>query len=119
MQPERPEMKVSEAGPAPAWAERLVRTMDDGFRVPGTNLRFGFDSLLGLLPVGGDAAGAIATLSLFYVAVQKQVPRPVLLRMALNVAIDGLVGSVPIIGAFTLPLASVTVIGIGVDSRQS
>jgi len=88
----------------PAWAEQLVRTMDDGFRVPGTNLRFGFDSVLGLLlPVGGDAMGAVATLSLFYLAVQKGVPRVVLLRMALNVALDAVVGSVPIVGdAFDL-----------------
>jgi hypothetical protein len=88
---------------APPWAEQLVRTMDDGFRVPGTNLRFGFDSLLGLLPVGGDALGAVATLSLFYLAVQRQVPRPVLLRMALNVGLDALIGSVPVLGdAFDL-----------------
>lgn len=80
-----------------------MRFMDDGLRVPGTNLRFGFDSLVGLLPVGGDAVGAVTTISLFYLAMQKQVPRPVLLRMALNVGIDALVGSVPIVGdAFDL-----------------
>lgn len=93
-----PATEIASSAPPPAWAERLVRFMDDGFRVPGTKLRFGFDSLLGLLPVGGDAAGVITTLSLFYVAVQRQVPREVLVRMALNVALDGLLGSVPIVG---------------------
>lgn len=83
---------------SPAWAEQLVASLDDKFRIPGTNLRFGLDSLLGLLPVGGDALGAVATISLFYLAVQQGVPRPVLLRMALNVGIDALIGSVPILG---------------------
>lgn len=90
--------------PAPAWAEALVKLLDDGLRIPGTQLRVGADALLGLLlPVAGDAAGAAATLSLFWLAVQRRVPRAVLARMALNVAIDGLVGSLPILGdAFDL-----------------
>ena len=40
----------------PAWAEKLVRFLDDGLVVPGTSLRFGFDGILGLLfPGAGDA----------------------------------------------------------------
>lgn len=97
---ERPQVATNTP---PAWAEQLVGALDDKFRIPGTNLRFGLDALLGLLPVGGDALGAVTTLTLFYLAVQQGVPRPVLLRMALNVAIDALVGSVPIVGdAFDL-----------------
>lgn len=90
--------------PAPAWAEALVKLLDDGLRIPGTQLRVGADALLGLLlPVAGDAAGAIGTLSLFWLAVQRRVPRAVLMRMALNVALDALLGSVPIVGdAFDL-----------------
>jgi Domain of unknown function (DUF4112) len=85
--------------PTPAWAEALVKFLDDGLRIPGTQLRIGADALLGLLlPVAGDAAGVLATLSLFSLAVKRRVPRAVLVRMALNVAIDALVGSVPILG---------------------
>jgi hypothetical protein len=85
--------------PTPAWAEALVKFLDDGLRIPGTQLRIGADALLGLLlPVAGDAAGMLATLSLFSLAVKRRVPRAVLMRMALNVAIDALVGSVPILG---------------------
>jgi hypothetical protein len=85
--------------PTPGWAEALVRFLDDGLRIPGTQLRVGADALLGLLlPVAGDAAGLLATLSLFGLAVKRRVPRAVLVRMALNVAIDALVGSVPILG---------------------
>jgi hypothetical protein len=88
----------------PAWAEALVKLLDDGLRIPGTQLRVGADALLGLLlPVAGDAAGVVGALSLFWLAVQRRVPRAVLARMALNVAIDGLVGSLPILGdAFDL-----------------
>jgi hypothetical protein len=83
---------------APHWAETLVRFMDDGVRIPGTQLRFGADALLGLVPVAGDAVGALATLSLFWLAAQRGVPHAVLARMALNVAIDTLLGSVPLLG---------------------
>jgi hypothetical protein len=84
---------------APHWAERLVRFLDDGIVVPGTSQRIGFDGLLGMLVPGlGDATTAAGALSLFYLAVQRGVPRVVLARMALNVAIDALFGAVPIVG---------------------
>lgn len=90
--------------PTPAWAEALVKLLDDGLRIPGTQLRIGADGLLGLLLPGvGDAAGAVGALSLFWLAVQRRVARTVLVRMALNVALDALLGSVPILGdAFDL-----------------
>jgi hypothetical protein len=86
------------------WTERLVRTLDDGLRIPGTSIGFGLDAILGfLLPGAGDAVTALAALSLFYAAHQQGVPKRVLARMALNVAIDLIVGAVPIAGdAFDL-----------------
>lgn len=92
--PERPRTTTQ----LPAWSEHVVRLLDDQFAIPGTNIRFGLDSLLGLIPGGGDALGSVATLSLFALALHKQVPREVLMRMALNVAIDAAVGSVPVVG---------------------
>jgi len=84
---------------APHWAERLVRFLDDGIVVPGTAYRIGFDGLVGMLIPGlGDATTAAGSLSLFYLAVQRGVPRVVLARMALNVGIDAVFGSVPILG---------------------
>ena len=83
----------------PPWAEKLVRFLDDGLVVPGTQYRFGFDGILGLLlPGAGDAVTAAGALSLLYLALQRGVPRVVLTRMALNVAIDAIVGAIPIVG---------------------
>jgi hypothetical protein len=83
----------------PVWAETLVRFLDDGISVPGTKFRIGFDGILGLLlPGAGDAMTAAGALSLFYLAVQRGAPRVVLARMALNVAIDALVGAIPVLG---------------------
>lgn len=96
---DHPEPEDAAAPSAPAWAERWVRFLDDGMVVPGTKFRIGFDGLAGMLvPVAGDALAASGALSLFWLAVQRGVPRIVLARMALNVAIDALIGTVPIVG---------------------
>jgi hypothetical protein len=86
-------------GKGPPWAEQLVRFLDDGLVVPGTRYRVGFDGLLGLLvPGAGDAMTAAGALSLFWLALQRGVPRVVLARMAINIALDATVGAIPILG---------------------
>jgi hypothetical protein len=94
----------TDAANTPVWVERLVRFLDDGWRLPGTSFRVGADALLGLLIPGvGDAAAASASAGVFWLAVQRRVPKVVLARMAFNVALDALVGSVPLLGdAFDL-----------------
>lgn len=83
----------------PAWSERLVRILDDGWSIPGTRIRLGLDSVVGLLlPGAGDALGAVSALSLFALALQRRVPRVVLVRMAMNVGLDALLGAVPLLG---------------------
>lgn len=82
----------------PRWIETFVRLLDDRFTIPGTQLRFGLDALLGLVPGVGDATSAVSSASLFWLAVQRDVPRVVIARMALNVAIDALVGAIPVVG---------------------
>ena len=87
------------AQPVPHWAELFVRFLDDGLVVPGTRYRIGFDGIIGLfLPVLGDASTAAGALSLLYLAVRRGVPRVVLARMAFNVALDAVIGSLPIVG---------------------
>jgi hypothetical protein len=83
----------------PAWAERWVRLLDDGFRIPFTDWRIGLDGILGLfLPAAGDALSAVSSLSLFLLAYQRRVPHSVLVRMLVNVALDVVLGALPILG---------------------
>jgi hypothetical protein len=76
----------------------LARVMDDAVRIPGTNLRFGLDALIGLIPGMGDTAGGLATAYTVVAAHQMGAPKAVLLRMVWNVLVDTLVGSVPVLG---------------------
>ena len=72
--------------------------LDAGIRVPGTNLRFGLDPLLGLIPGGGDAAGAVLAGWIVVEAIRLGASRATLLRIVGNVALDAAVGAVPVIG---------------------
>jgi hypothetical protein len=82
----------------------LVRLLDRAFVLPGTQIEVGLDPILGLFaPGAGDLVGALATLSLLHLGFRLRVPRVILLRMLLNVAIDAIVGSIPVLGdAFDL-----------------
>jgi hypothetical protein len=72
--------------------------MDDYFRVPGTNRRFGLDPLIGLIPgVGGGATGVLSAFTLFR-GVRRGVPKIVLARMALNILIDSGCSAIPVVG---------------------
>jgi hypothetical protein len=76
----------------------LAQTLDAAVHVPGTKLPVGLDFLLGLVPGVGDfAAGALGGYGI-WVAQKMGAPRSVVLRMAGNIAIDTIVGSVPLLG---------------------
>lgn len=72
--------------------------LDDVIRIPGTNLRFGIDPLLGLLPGGGDLAGGVLSGYIILAAARAGAPSSVLVRMGLNVVVDAVVGTVPLLG---------------------
>lgn len=98
-----PEGAIEPAGEAPlrtpSWAEKIVRWLDDGVRIPGTDFRFGLDPIIGfLLPGAGDAVTGVGSGSLFVLAIKERVPTVVLMRMVVNIVIDVLVGAIPIVG---------------------
>ena len=72
--------------------------MDAGIRIPGTNLRFGLDPILGLIPGAGDAVGALLAAWILVEAIRWGASRATLGRMAANIALDALVGAVPLLG---------------------
>lgn len=78
--------------------ETIAHWMDGRFRLPGTNRRFGLDAVVGLVPGIGDAAGALVGAYIIFQAYRMGVPRSVLMRMLGNVAVDGAVGSIPVVG---------------------
>jgi len=78
--------------------DRLSQIMDTAIAVPGTNIRFGADAIIGLVPGIGDGVSTAIAAWIVYEAHRLGVPRRVLLRMIGNVAIDGLAGSVPVLG---------------------
>ncbi len=96
--PLEPSQQPPRPRPAPAWLEQLISLLEDRFRIPGTDFRFGLDALLGLLPGVGDAASVAGSAGVFWLAFQREVPRVVIARMALNVAFDALLGAIPLFG---------------------
>lgn len=72
--------------------------LDSAFVVPGTSYRFGLDPILGLVPGLGDLVSPLFTIGILWQARELALPRIVQLRMIFNVAIDSLVGAVPLLG---------------------
>jgi hypothetical protein len=87
------------AGRRPDAAIRKVAwALDELFRIPGTNIRFGLDSVLGLLPAGGDLAGGALSGWILIAAARAGAPPSVLLRMGGNVLLDMAIGTIPVLG---------------------
>lgn len=102
-------MSEAASGPVPTAAttpgvrpsarmRRWIRILEDLFRIPFTRITFGLDVLLGLLPVAGDVAGLVCGLPILGVAIKRRLPFRVVLVMLVNVLLDAVFGSVPILG---------------------
>jgi hypothetical protein len=79
--------------------ERLGWLMDDLFRIPVLGWRVGLDALIGLVPGGiGDTTTSLVSFYILAAAVRYRVPKITVLRMALNIVLDYVFGSVPIVG---------------------
>src|SRR6478735_10068239 len=76
----------------------LAFYLDDLFRIPGVGWRFGLDALIGLVPNVGDTLTSFASFYILLAGVRYGVPKITLLRMAFNIGLDYVVGSIPFIG---------------------
>ena len=81
-----------------AFAEFIARLLDSAFFIPGTRIRIGLDPLLGLIPGIGDIIANLIGSSILFFAVQLQVPKIVIARMALNMGINTVIGAIPGLG---------------------
>jgi hypothetical protein len=84
-------------GPDP-FITLVSRILDTLFRVPGTQIRFGIEPIIGLIPFFGDQATALISAGLLYRSVQHRLPKIAMVRMALNILINGIVGMIPFAG---------------------
>ncbi len=80
------------------WVEGVARLMDSQFQLPGTRFRFGLDPLLGLVPIVGDLATTAVSVALLLTMLRHGTSGAVVVRMALNILIDTVVGAIPLIG---------------------
>ena len=76
----------------------LSHLLDDWFRVPGTSIRFGLDGIIGLVPGLGDIIGGLASTIIVIAAWVRGVPYVTLLRMVVNIGIEVLLGTIPLLG---------------------
>ncbi len=101
---------ITAASPTPdrwnrgAWLFRdrtlhgLEILLDEAFVLPGTGFRFGLDGIVGLVPGLGDVLAGLLSLVIPLAAWIRGVPYITLVRMAANLGIGVLVGSVPLFG---------------------
>ena len=76
----------------------LAWLLDSSIPIPGTNLTIGLDAVIGLFPFIGDLIGVLASSFILAEANRMGVGRTILARMAFNVAIEGVIGIVPVVG---------------------
>lgn len=78
--------------------KRIARVMDVALHIPGTKIRFGADSIIGLVPGAGDLVTMGVSLYVLAEAHRLGAPRSLLLKMAGNIAIDSSIGAIPLVG---------------------
>jgi hypothetical protein len=89
---------VSPADSRLRWIESISTFMDNQFRLPGTNFRFGLDPILSFIPFGGSAASFAISAGLLLTMAKHGVSRKVLILMLVNLVLDATLGSIPVAG---------------------
>lgn len=77
---------------------RLATLMDSQFSIPGTRFRFGLDGILGLIPGVGDLGTFAVSGYMLVLMARNGASGNVLARMTVNILLDALIGSIPLLG---------------------
>ena len=80
------------------WVARISHLLDSQFRVPGTSWRFGLDPIMGLIPVVGGLPSLAISGVLILTMLRHGASGNLVVRMALNVLLDTLIGAIPVLG---------------------
>jgi len=86
------------AGQMDALPRLIALLMDNLFKIPGVKQRLGLNPFLDLLPVFGDGAAAVVSALTLFVAARYRVPNVVLVRMAMNILLNAVIGIIPGVG---------------------
>jgi hypothetical protein len=76
----------------------IAALLDDMFRIPGTQIRFGLDALIGWIPGIGDAMSGVASFFIVFAAWRRGVQAITLVRMIANVLLETTLGAIPVAG---------------------
>lgn len=76
----------------------LAEVLDNRYRIPGTNIRFGIDAIIGLLPYIGDVLTFTISAYLLFLIARKGASGMLVIKMLGNILFDGVVGTVPFVG---------------------
>ena len=80
------------------WIDKAADLLDSKYRIPGTNIRFGADFIIGLIPYAGDILTYIFSSLLILAMVRKGASGMVVVKMLGNIMVDTIVGSIPFVG---------------------
>jgi hypothetical protein len=95
---------------APEWAigrdaaavrqrvKAVERLLERSFTLPGTSQPVGLDAIIGLVPLAGDAIGAVMGMYLVWEARNLGMSRWQMTRMMGNVGVDAVLGAIPFVG---------------------
>jgi hypothetical protein len=78
--------------------DHIAALLDDIFRIPGTQIRFGLDALIGWVPGIGDAVAGMASFLIVFAAWRRGVQAITLVRMITNVLLETTLGAIPVAG---------------------
>jgi len=77
---------------------KLSRLMDTAIRIPGIGFRIGLDPIIGLIPGAGDLISTAFSTYIIFLAARFGLPREILVKMILNISLEAVVGTVPLVG---------------------
>jgi hypothetical protein len=80
------------------YLDSMTDLMDSRFRIPGTDIRFGLDFLVGLVPYAGDVVTFAFSGLLVVTMARNGASGMVVVKMLGNILLDGVVGSIPVLG---------------------
>ena len=80
------------------WLDTTTKLLDNQFLIPGTEIRFGFDFIIGLIPGVGDLVSLGISGMLVSVMARKGASGMVIVKMLWNILLDAVIGAIPILG---------------------